>query len=156
MLYEIGGREPALIARYHTEFIKLLESRNNRLVWGAMTALDAIASQRPKAINGALPRILAAAERGSDITRDRAVNILITLASIKQYAPKAFSLLMQQLQHSPANQLPMYAENALPLINESTKAAFVKLLGARLNDIEKESKRKRIEKVLTKVSRVIQ
>ena len=70
VLYEIGARKPDLIARYHQEFGKLIESQNNRLVWGAMTALDAIAFQEPKAVRGLLPRILTVAERGSVITRD--------------------------------------------------------------------------------------
>src|SRR6266513_422108 len=42
VLYEVGEREPALIAPYYNEFGKLLDSKNNRLVWGAMTALDSI------------------------------------------------------------------------------------------------------------------
>lgn len=42
-LYEIGERKPELIARFAEEFASLLGSKNNRLVWGAMTALDCTA-----------------------------------------------------------------------------------------------------------------
>ena len=39
VLYEVGERKPSLIADYAHDFIGLLNSKNNRLVWGAMTAL---------------------------------------------------------------------------------------------------------------------
>jgi hypothetical protein len=42
----------------------------------------------------------------------------------------------------------MYAEQAVPVITTKRKAAFIKTLTARLDDIEKESKRKRVEKVI--------
>src|SRR5205823_2531500 len=107
---EIGERKPNLIASYHKEFGKLLESDNNRLAWGAMTALDAIALQEPKAVRGLLPKILATADEGSVITRDHAVAILVKLGSLKQYARHCFPLLIEQLKTCPLNQLPMYAE----------------------------------------------
>ena len=44
VLYEIGDIKPDLIAGYVDTFVKLLGSRNNRLVWGAMTALGAVAN----------------------------------------------------------------------------------------------------------------
>lgn len=50
VLYEIGEREPKLIAEYVKVFIRLLKSRNNRLVWGAMTALTKIAPITPREI----------------------------------------------------------------------------------------------------------
>src|SRR4026207_1304660 len=75
VLYEIGEHEASLIAEYDEEFLALLENKNNRLVWGAMTALDCIASINPKGIYTNLSRILAAAGKGSAITRDHAINI---------------------------------------------------------------------------------
>ncbi|MBI5290319.1 MAG: hypothetical protein HY872_00390 [Chloroflexi bacterium] len=35
VLYEIGYLEPALIADYADDFLRLLQNRNNRLVWGS-------------------------------------------------------------------------------------------------------------------------
>ena len=43
VLYEIGYLEPKLIADYAEDFVKLLKSKNNRLVWGGMTALAEVA-----------------------------------------------------------------------------------------------------------------
>ena len=46
----------------------------------------------------------------------------------------------------------MYAELAIPVINVFNKDVFVKALTSRLNDIEKDTKRKRVEKVIKKFS----
>jgi len=152
VLYEIGEIKPALIAGYAKEFIALLDHKNNRLQWGAMTAINTITLENPKLINGALTKIISTAERGSVITRDYAVNILIKLSSLKQYSKNAFSLLNEQILASPINQLPMYAERAMPIINDSNKNLFIKTLSSRLADIDKESKRKRIQRVIKKFS----
>jgi hypothetical protein len=153
VLYEIGAIVPSLIVPYTQEFISLLQHKNNRLQWGAMTALSCIAPKDPEAIYAALPLIMAAANKGSVITKDNAVNILISLCTTKQYAGDAFSLLIEQLLASPTNQLPMYAEKALPVINDENKEAFIETLRSRLDDVEQESKRKRIEKVMRKLSK---
>ena len=153
VLYETGHIAPELIAPYLQDFVALLSHKDNRLQWGAMTALDAITAEAPGAIYDVLPEILAAADSGSVITKDHAVNILIRLAGIKDCAADIFPLLNEQLLSSPVNQLPMYAENALPVIDDSNRAVFVATLTARLADIEKESKRKRVEKVIKKAGK---
>src|SRR5204863_8238201 len=58
VLYEIGERRPELIARYYKDFGELLKSKNNRLVWGAMTALDTIVLKEPKGVYNMLASIL--------------------------------------------------------------------------------------------------
>lgn len=152
VLYEIGEHKPALIAAYAPQFIALLGHKNNRLQWGAMTALSAITLENPKEIYAALPAILEAADKGSVITKDHAVNILINLYSVKKYQDDAFPLLIELLVSSPVNQLPMYAEKAMPVILDKNKALFIKTLQSRLDDIDKDTKRKRVEKVIKKLS----
>ncbi|MDF2189951.1 hypothetical protein [Paraflavitalea sp. CAU 1676] len=152
VLYEIGEHKPALIAAYAPQFIALLGHKNNRLQWGAMTALSAITLENPKEIYAALPAILEAADKRSVITKDHAVNILINLYSVKKYQDDAFPLLIELLVSSPVNQLPMYAEKAMPVILDKNKALFIKTLQSRLDDIDKDTKRKRVEKVIKKLS----
>ena len=149
-LYEIGALKPALIAEYAKDFIALLDSKNNRLQWGAMTALSSITDENPKAVYAAIAKIAAVADSGSVITKDNYVRILVKLCAVKQYAGNAFPLLIEQLLSSPTNQLPMYAELAIPIINDDNKALFIKTLTSRLDDIEKDTKRKRVEKVIAK------
>jgi len=152
-LYEVGYAEPKLIAKYLNDFLSLLRSKDNRMQWGAMTAIDCIVDVKPDGVFAALPAIIDASDRGSVITRDHCVGILIKLISIQEFAAEAFPLLLKQLLTCPTNQLPMYAENAVSAIDASCKERFVKVLNTRLGDIEKESGRKRVEKVIKKISR---
>jgi hypothetical protein len=151
VLYEIGECEPALIAPYYREFGKLLDSKNNRLVWGAMSALDSITLQEPKGVYGLLAKVLDVADRGSVITRDHAVGILVKLGTLKQYAAECTPLLLEQLLACPNNQLPMYAEMSLSLVNDKNRAALQKVLTRRLEGLEKESQQKRVVKVLNRL-----
>ena len=128
VLYEIGEHEATLIAGYDEEFLALLENKNNRLVWGAMTALDCIASINPKTIYENLTRIMTAAGKGSVITKDHGVNILIKLAANKNFTNNSLTLLLDQLKTCATNQLPMYAENATTVITDKYKKDFIRVL----------------------------
>jgi len=150
-LYEIGALNPALIAEYRGTFVGLLEHGTNRMVWGAMTALDAIASFDPHAVHGEMPAVLKAADRGSVIAKDRAVSIAIKLYRTEAHSEEAFGQLIGMLESCPTNQLPMYAENTLPVIREEHKAVFAGTLLSRIGEIDKESKRKRVEKIVAKL-----
>jgi len=151
VLYEIGEAKPQLIAAYASSFVELLDNKNNRLQWGAMTALNTIASASPAIVFGALVKLAAVAYKGSVITRDNYVSILTKLCTVAAYSNDAFDLLHEQFLISPTNQLPMYAENAAGIIDEAHKPVFIKTLTARLSEFDKESKRKRVEKVLKKL-----
>ena len=100
-----------------------------------------------------LGKIIEVADKGSVITNDHCVGILITLCSTKEYREGAFALLIERLKISPVNQLPMYAENALPIVNSKNKTTFIKILHSRLPDIDKDTKRIRIEKIIKKLSK---
>lgn len=154
VLYEVGARKPALVATYVQEFLLLLHHRDNRLQWGAMAALDAITGEVPQAIHDALPVIVAAADQGSIITRDHAVQALVQLCMLPQYAHTAFPLLLGQLHRSPTNQLPMYAEKSLPAIHPENQAQFVQTLMERLPDLLQPTKRKRVEAVIRKATKL--
>lgn len=151
VLYEIGAQAPLLIAAYANHFAALLDSKDNRMQWGGMTALNAITLERPDVVFAAIPKLVAVAGRGSVITRDNFVAILIKLSGIPACLDQTLPLLNEQMLSCPANQLPMYAENALPVIGGAHKSEFVGTLTNRLGDFEKESKRKRLEKVLKRL-----
>jgi hypothetical protein len=113
-----------------------------------MTALGSVAALKPDLLYKALPKLAAIADAGSVITRDNYLAILVTLLD-KGY--DVFALLREQLANAPTNQLPMYAERAAPVINANNQPAFIKVLRSRLDDFDKESKRKRVEKVLRRL-----
>ncbi len=121
VIYEIGEVKPKLIAGFSEELIALLDNRNNRLQWGAMTALNTITNEAPKTIYKALGKIIDVANKGSVITNDHCAGILIKLCAVKEYAEDAFSLLNERLKISPTNQLPMYVEMLCQLSTKKTK-----------------------------------
>lgn len=148
VLYEIGTLRPDLIEPYTATFVQMLASRENRLVWGAMTALDAITDVDPEAIAAVLPALETAAVAGSVITNDRYTSILAKLNSRREYREAVFPLLLAQLRSAPVNQLPMYAEVAALSVLPDQVAALVAVLNDRLEDVPQEAKRRRIVMVL--------
>jgi len=152
VLYEIAELQPGLVKEYTKDFISLLKNKNNRMIWGAMHALDVITGEEPKLIHSNIVKIMDAAEKGSVITKDHAVGILLKLCRLKQYEADSFTLFIELLQSCPTNQLPLYAENAISIIHEKNRKIFIETLHARLEEIEKETKRKRVEKVIKKCS----
>ncbi len=152
VLYEIGGSNPNLIAKYHKEFGKLLESKNNRLVWGAMMALDTIAVKEPKALYNMLSKILRVADNsGSVIARDHAVGILVKLGALKPYKRDCVALLIEQLMSCPNNQFAMYVEMSVPVIAADNKKRFQQVIERRVATLDRESQKKRVAKVLKKL-----
>lgn len=151
VLYEIGDRAPELVAPHAEAFFALLGSRNNRNVWGAMSAIDTIAALRPKDVAAELKSILAAADKGSVIAKDKAMSTLSKLAQAGE--PKAMPVLLARLEDAAVNQLPMYAEFAAAAVTPAHKAKLVAILEARRKTLDAPAKRARIDKVLRKLAK---
>lgn len=152
VLYEIGERGPAdMIAPYCRNFGDLLKSKNNRLVWGSMIALDTITLINPKGVYDLLPLIISTIDNGSVISIDHGVGILAQLSSDVAYAETTFPLLIEQLKKCPSKQLPMYAEKSMIAINPAYKEIFADLVQSRISEMEKDSQKLRLKKVLAKL-----
>lgn len=150
VLYEIGDRKPRLIEPYISEFVQCLQSKNQRLVWGGMTALHAIAKVNPAAINKELPHVLRAANGESVIARDHAVGILIELSRHKELVVITVPLLLEQLSSAPDNQFAMYAEQSLQVLFPAYAKEYNQILNARIKTLPKPSQAARIAKLLRK------
>lgn len=148
VLYEIGERKPELVAPHVEAFLKLLKSKNNRNVWGAMSAVASVAAVEPKTVGAALKDVLAAADKGSVIAKDKAMSILATLAQAGDKT--ALPALLERLEEAAPNQFPMYCELALPAIDAGHRARFKAILEGRLGALPP-AKQKRVEKVLKKL-----
>jgi hypothetical protein len=145
ILYEVAERNPELVAPHAELFLPLLDHKNNRMVWGAMCAIDATASMRSDLVYAYLDKLSEVTATGTVITRDHFVNILIKLAATKD---GIIPLIMEQLAGAPVNQFPMYAERAAPLFRERHRDEFVAILSRRSPEMNNEAKRKRLAKVL--------
>ncbi len=150
-LYETGYLKPELLADDYAFFIELLNHKNNRLVWGAMIALKTISTVEPAVIFKHLPEILEVTEKGSVISNDNGVGILINLAKNPRFYNDVIPLLFAQLKQCVPKQLPLYAERALPVIKETDKNELSALLHMRLHEMEKKNPIKRIETVIKKL-----
>lgn len=136
VLYEVGAIEPKLIAEYAGDFVKCLKSRNNRLVWGGMTALSEVAKADPEAVFKYLDAIKKAKETGSVITVDNAISTLAyTAAGNKKYSGAIFPYLLKHLSSCRPKEVPQHAEKTLPAVDASNKADFVKVLEKRMEDL---------------------
>ncbi|MEO8590578.1 MAG: hypothetical protein ABI432_14475 [Flavobacteriales bacterium] len=147
-LYEVGERAPEMIAPFIASFKNLLTSPDNRMVWGAMCAIDAIAGVKPEAVYMLLPQIMQAVDKGSVITRDHAMKAMVKLAAHERFARSTVPLLLEHLRTAPVNQLPMYAELVGPVVRGKDATLFVTILEQRLVDVPQPPKRKRIERAI--------
>lgn len=150
-LYEIAEREPKLISLHAATITGLLDDKDNRMQWGAMHALSAMLPEIPGTLYEALGKLTDTADKGSVITRDHLVRILAGLSAHKQYLSTTLPLLIEQILQAPGNQVPSYAEQTLPVITPEFRERLAQVLNTRLQDIEQDSKKKRIEKVLKKL-----
>ena len=151
VLYEVGQRKPELIADYADAFITALSGKNNRIVWGSMTALAYIAPVRPEALFARLPEIVAAYEKGSVITVDNSISVFAWLCKAQgDYMAKIFPLLLGHLKNCRAKEIPQHAERIAVCIDSNNKEAFVGALEARMGELSA-SQSGRITKLLKKL-----
>jgi len=136
VLYEVGCIEPRLITDYTDDFVKCLRSRNNRLVWGGMTALAEVAKANPDAVFRNLDAIKKAKESGSVITIDNAISTLAyTAAGNRKYNEAIFPYLLMHLSDCRPKEVPQHSEKTLPAVNGSNKTDFIKVLEKRMEDL---------------------
>ena len=136
VLYEIGTIEPKLISDYAEDFVRLLQSKNNRLVWGGMTALAEVAKANPEAVFKHLDAIKRAKETGSVITVDNAISTLAhTAAANAEYNKTIFPYFLEHLSGCRPKEVPQHAERSLPAVNSLNKTDFIKVLEKRMEDL---------------------
>lgn len=152
VLYEVGYIEPKLIGDYAEEFVKLLRSKNNRLVWGGMIALAQVAKSNPDKVFQYLEKIKRAKETGSVITVDNAVAALAWTGSANaRYNKAIFPYLLKHLSSCRPKEVPQHSEKTLPAVNSTNKADFIKVLEKRSEDLSA-SELARVKKVIKRVN----
>jgi len=151
-LYEIGALKPELIAPHAEAFVVLLAARDNRMVWGALSALDHVCDAAPATVMAHLDAILAAADAGSVIAKDKTMSILAKLAALPRLAPVVSPVLLDRLRTAATNQFPMYAEMAARGLAAEYRAQLTEALGERLRTLSQPAKRARVERVLRRLT----
>jgi len=152
VLYEIGYLKPELIADYVHEFLALLNSKNNRMVWGAMIALATIADKKPNEIYTQLDTLTTAINTGTLITTVWGTKALAKVAAAnKTYKQKIFPHLMAQLRKCIPRDVPMHAESILPAVDADNKQEFLNIIATRKPEMTptQQARLKKTTKLLT-------
>ena len=151
MLYEIGYLQPELVAPYTEDFLKLLHSRHNRLVWGAMIALSTVADLKADVIYPHVADIKQVMDQGSVITRDNGVKVLALVAAQKAaYSKRIFPYLLHHLETCRPKDVPQHAEKIAIAVNARNQQQFIAVLEKRLVDL-KGSQAARVKKVIREI-----
>ena len=151
VLYEIGYLQPELIAPYADDFLRLLHSRNNRLVWGAMIALSTVADRKADAIYPHVEEIKHVMDQGSIITKDNGVKVLALVAAQNAaYSKEIFPYLLHHLQTCRPKDVPQHAEKSAVAVSAHNKQQFMAVLEKRLVDLSG-SQTARVKKVIQEV-----
>jgi hypothetical protein len=136
VLYEIGYLQPELVALYAEDFLKLLHSRNNRLVWGAMIALSTVADLNADTIYPQVEKIKQVMDQGSVITKDNGVTVLALVAAQRAaYSTTIFPYLLHHLETCRPKDVSQHAEKTVVAVNTRNKQQFITVLEKRLVDL---------------------
>ncbi len=148
VMYEIGTLKPELIAEFAPDFIQLLRSRENRMVWGAMYALAAIAPIKADELYTAVPVIIKAMEQGSVITIDNGVKALARIAAHKEsYQKEITPYLLEHLRKCRTKEVPQHAESTRIAISGEYVDPYRQILLERSKDMTP-PQAQRIKKIL--------
>lgn len=154
VLYEIGYRDPQQIAAHALDFLPLLTSKNNRMVWGGMIALSTVAALSADDLFPRLDVILNAFEKGSVITKDAGVSVLAGIASAKPaYAEKIVPMLLKHLTNCRPSSVAQHSERASVAIRAPHFDAFREVLQKRLPDLS-ETQARRVNKLIRQFTKM--
>lgn len=132
VLYEIGYIEPALVAPYVNDFLGLLNSRNNRMVWGAMIALATIAGQCPEEIWPEIQTLIKIFNKGTVITVVWGIRLFAALAAARPvYSEVLFPIMLQTLETCVPRDVPTHVESMLPAINPENRQRVLEIIQSR-------------------------
>ena len=136
VLYEIGYLEPSLIAGYSTDFLKLLNSKDNRMVWGAMIALATIADRCPREIWARIDDIIRITDSGTVITLVWGIRVLARVAAADEnYKSKIFPFLLKQIRTCTPRDLPTHTTSILCALDQNNKAEVLSILETRREEL---------------------
>lgn len=153
VLYEIGYVHPDLISQYVSDFLSLLNSKNNRMVWSAMITLSTIAQLKPDEICKDIDLVLKTIEHGSVITVDNGISVLAVVSSIdKSYEEKIVPYLLKHLSTCRSKEVAQHAERSLIAVNAKNKQQFKEVILERLDDLT-DSQIKRVNKVIKEIDK---
>ncbi len=136
VLYEIGYLSPGLIADQVQTFLRLLDSKDNRMVWGAMIALASIASLKPKEIWTRVDDILAQTRNGTVITQVWGMRALAKVAAADPaYKAKVMPFLVEMIRTCIPRDVPTHAESILCAVDKGNAGELLSVMESRRSEL---------------------
>jgi hypothetical protein len=136
VLYEIGYLDPHLIENFTNDFLELIQSKDNRMVWGAMIALATIADQRSAEIWTRVDEILRITSGGTVITKVWGIRVLAKLAAVNpDYKQKIVPFLFNQLRDCLPRDVPTHTESILGVVDQTNKKELLSILDERSQEL---------------------
>ena len=132
VLEEVGRLDPDLLTPYVTDFLALLASKSNRMVWGGMILLAMIAESVPDGIFPHRDTLIRSIQTGSVITQDQGIKTLaIVAAAGTAYNEALFPFLLEHLQSCRPKSLPQHAESVALAVTAENKDRFLTVITER-------------------------
>jgi len=151
VIYETGYIRPDLIAPFVPEFMKLLESKINRMVWGSMIALANTAPLNPKPVLKEIEKVISTFQKGTLITQVWGLNTIANaIATDPTYNKKYIGVLFDHIEKCNPRELPRHTQDILAAINDSNREALEAIIMARIDELNK-SQYTKLKRILKKV-----
>jgi hypothetical protein len=128
VLYEAGYINVGLIAPYAEDFARLLSSKNNRMVWGAMIALAGVASVAPEKVYPHKKLILELIETGTVITNVWGVKAYINMAKADKYYSELKPLIFKLQAECRPVDFAKRAEDMMGAVRRKDIAEYIDIL----------------------------
>ena len=148
VLEQVGLLQPEMIEDFVADFIELVFSKDNRLVWAAMINLALIADRKPGEVFERYDDIVKVIEKGSVITKDNGIRTLAKVASTStEYREVIIPYLMEQLRSCRSKSVPQYAESIRCTIDLDNQDQYLSILNERFDALSAAQQR-RVKKLL--------
>ena len=132
-LYEVAQGAPGLVAMHDAAFVTLITGKDNRLVWGGMTALGCIAPLAADRLWPQVSVIQKVTDGGSVITQDWGIRTLARIAAARpEYEAALREYLIAFLGSCIPSDVPRHAESMLVAVNDENRSRFLAALNTRL------------------------
>ena len=136
VLYEIGYIDPGLIVDHAQDLLNLLKLKENRMVWGAMIGLAAIADLCPQKIWIQIEDIIHITKKGTVITQVWGMRVLAKVAAADQrYNKNIYPFLLNQIRTCIPRDVPTHSESILCAVDAKNKGELLSILEDRKKEM---------------------